>query len=102
MEFVHFCWAIFFLVPRPEEVEFNNATDGQITSNRQEGEDLQDNKQYIKALPTILELTRTFETTGFRYSLSSIHKDCDQYLSLNQKLTNLAKLKRVVVDLRGA
>ena len=57
----------FVAVPRPDEVEFNNATAGQETRDFIEGEDEQASKTYIKALPTILELTRQFKVTGTRY-----------------------------------
>ena len=57
----------FFTVPRPDEVEFNNATAGQETRDFIEGEDEQASKKFIKALPTTLELTRQFKVPGTRY-----------------------------------
>ena len=56
-------------MPRPEETEFNNATASQGTSIIQEGSAEQENKQYIKPLPTELEIARTFTVPGTRYSL---------------------------------
>ena len=66
-----------FTVPRPDEVEFNNATAGQETKDFIEGEDEQASKKYIKALPTILELTRQFKVTGTRYFFFHFHKKQD-------------------------
>lgn len=78
-----FC--LIFLVPRPEETLFNNATAGVVSVTRQEGTDEQDNKEYIKPLPTILELSRTFRVPGTRYLLileaENMHNE-DDYVTM--------------------
>ena len=61
---------VIILVPRPEETEFNNATDNKVTVVRQEGSDQQEAKAYIKPLPTVLEITRTFPKPGTQYHLT--------------------------------
>ena len=65
----------FVTVPRPDEVEFNNATAGQETEDFIEGEDKQASKNYIKALPTTLEITRQFKVPGTRYLVPFLQKN---------------------------